>query len=72
MGEFTVIMSLLNDQYSIHKKLPSKIKVNEEWFRLQKFSTWELNRDENATLAGIPVEVDNSINTFEFVYKKED
>ena len=68
MGEFTDLVQLLNQQFAVHKKLPSKVKVNEEWFRLQQFSTWTLHND--STIAGIPVEVDDTIETFQFVYEK--
>lgn len=69
MGEYSEIIKLLNEQFAVTKKLPTKIKVNEEWFRLQQFSTWTLNGEENPTLAGIPVEKDSNVKTFEFVYK---
>ena len=69
MGEFTDLVQLLNQQFAVHKKLPSKVKVNEEWFRLQQFSTWTLHKD--STIAGIPVEIDNSVEKFSFEYKED-
>jgi hypothetical protein len=46
-----------------------KVKVNKEWYEKKAQSTFVLRNKDDHTLVGIPVEFDESIETFEFVYK---
>jgi hypothetical protein len=70
MGELEKILSNLNKVYELSQTVPIRIKVNEEW--LQKQLEEGLIKQTKAKsigyLYGIPVEVDNNIESFEFVY----
>lgn len=69
---FTEISKAMNEAYEKTKVLPIAIKVNEYWLEKQMQSSFILKKEgENPLhgLTGLPVQIDNTINTFEFVYK---
>ena len=70
MGELEKILGNLNKVYELSRTVPIRIKVNETWF--QKQLDEDLIKQTKAKsiscLYGIPVEIDNNIKSFEFVY----
>lgn len=60
---------LFNEECAKTGKQP-KVKVSKEWYEKQLQSTFVLrNNNENEhALIGVPVEFDDSVETFEFVY----
>jgi Fe-S cluster assembly iron-binding protein IscA len=68
---FTEIASKMNKIYAQTKKLPVAVKVNSNWYNQHLQSSFILrNPNENPLekMTGVPVHMDDSVATFEFVY----
>lgn len=71
---FTEITKVINEACEKTKGLPVAIKVNEQWLEKQIQSSFILRKEgENPlySLTGLPVQIDNTIKNFEFVYDKQ-
>jgi hypothetical protein len=76
---FTQIVQQMNDVHEKTKQLPIAIKVNEQWLEKQMQQNFILrDKGEKANsgylgnFTGLPVQIDNEISTFEFVYREEE
>jgi hypothetical protein len=72
---FTEIARMMNDVYTKTGNLPIAIKVNSHWFEKQLQQTFILKKsNENPleTFTGLPVREDDSVDTYEFVYRDEE
>jgi hypothetical protein len=72
---FSEIARMLNKVYEETKHMPVAIKVNEKWLEKmmqQSFILRQEGYDPLSSLTGLPVQYDNSINTYEFVYRKDE
>jgi hypothetical protein len=70
---FTEIASKMNKEYVTSGKKPTKILVNPHWYEQQLQSTFILHKPgENVieTFTGVKTEFDESVGTFQFVYKE--
>jgi hypothetical protein len=71
---FSQIAKEMNEVYTKVGKMPIGIKVNPYWFEKQLQQTFILRKsNENPleTFTGLPVHEDNSIDTYEFVYRDD-
>lgn len=72
------LIKLSNELYQKYKSMPVKIKMNEKWFNEQiKNQNIIFNDNKNTksngfigTFTGIPVEIDNTISSYELVYSE--
>jgi hypothetical protein len=72
---FTEIAKMLNEVYEETKRLPVAIKINEYWLERMMQQSFILRQEgvnPLTNLTGLPVQIDNSINTYEFVYRKDE
>jgi hypothetical protein len=72
---FTEIAKVLNEVYEETKHLPVAIKVNEYWLERMMQQSFILRQEgvnPLTNLTGLTVQIDNSINTYEFVYRDEE
>jgi hypothetical protein len=72
---FTEIAKVLNEVYEETKHLPVAIKVNEYWLERMMQQSFILRQEgvnPLTNLTGLTVQIDNSINTYEFVYRKDE
>lgn len=75
--EFIKAMEVMKKYYAKTSHLPTGIKVNEVWFKKQienNFITFD-NKERTLTgqvgrFNGLPVEIDDSIDTYELIYKQ--
>jgi hypothetical protein len=68
--ELKSFFQLFNEECAKTGKQP-RVKVSKEWYEKQLQSTFVLrnNNESVPNLIGIPVEFDDNVDTFEFVYK---
>lgn len=73
MGVFTEIVHELNRLHTQFSVKPTGIKVNPSWMEKQIQQQFVLRTDKNplSEFTGLPVIEDESVETFEFVFKKE-
>lgn len=73
MGVFTEIVHELNRLHTQFSTMPTAIKVNPTWMEKQLQQQFVLRGNENplTTFTGLPVIEDENVETFEFVFKKE-
>ena len=72
---FTEIAKMMNEVYTKFGKMPIAVKVNSLWFEKQlqqSFTLRKTNENPITSLTGLPVHTDDSINTFEFVYRNDE
>jgi hypothetical protein len=67
--ELNGFLQLYNQECAKTGKHP-KVKVSKEWYEKQLQSTFVLRNKDEQILVGIPVEFDDSINTFKFEYEE--
>jgi hypothetical protein len=70
--DFAGITKLLKQSFQEKGKLPIEIKVNPHWLERQMAARFILRKEgENPieTLTKIPTTIDNSVDTFKFVYE---
>lgn len=71
---FSEIAKVMSDLYIEKGKMPIGIKVNKEWMERQLQQTFTLRKgNENSltSFTGLPIQEDDSISTYEFVYGNE-
>lgn len=72
--DFSGISKLMNTMYQEKGKMPIKILVNPHWLERQMQARFILRREgENPieTFTGIPTRMDDSVDTFSFVYDEQ-
>ena len=72
---FTEITKMMNKVYEETKHLPVAIKINEKWLEKMMQQSFVLRQEgvnPLSSLTGLPVKIDNSINTYEFVYRNDE
>jgi hypothetical protein len=73
MKELYEAAKVMNDNYEKTLHMPIRIKVNKQWWNKQLengvITVSESNRVSN--FIGMPVEVDDTIETFKWVYRDE-
>jgi hypothetical protein len=73
--QLTDVIKGINTIYEETKTRPIRVKVNESWLNEQIENKLILVNDNTSTISmlyGLPVEKDNNIKTFEFVYSEEE
>jgi hypothetical protein len=71
--DFTQIVKQMNEIHEKTKQLPVAVKVNEQWLETmmqQNFILRKQGENPLGSFTGLPVHYDNTISTFEFVYRE--
>jgi hypothetical protein len=72
MDEFLKAAKIMNDHYAKTLHIPIRVKVNEDWFNKQiENDVIQMSTDKPNSFTGLPVDIDKTIETYEFVYKDE-
>jgi hypothetical protein len=70
--DFAQLKKVIEQVEEVSKNIPKKVKVNELWLSSQIING-RITKSEYNSIAmgftGIPVEIDNSIDNFEFIYE---
>lgn len=67
------LMDIVRNLRGIHSNKPIRVKVNESWLNKQLSDVIMIDDPKTKGISsfyGLPLEIDNGIQTFEFVYKE--